>query len=129
MCATAAQRFKLAQLRVHESSTDSQAKLFRKSRRTGALLCYIGHLLTDTRHGLMVIAQVTQASNTAEREVAAEMLADAARAASPPITVGSDKNYDTAGSMASCRANRVTPHVAQSDGRAGGSAIDGRTTR
>src|SRR6185437_2408746 len=104
-------------------------KLFRKSRRTGALLCYIGHLLTDNRHGLLVNAQVTQAGGSAEREAAAEMLADAARLAGVPITVGADKNYDTAGFMAACRANRVIPHVAQNDGRAGGSAIDGRTTR
>jgi hypothetical protein len=73
---------------THESSTDSQAKLFRKSRRTGALLCYIGHLLTDNRHGLVVNAQVTQASGTAECDAAAEMLADAAQVASVPIMVG-----------------------------------------
>ncbi|WP_321917456.1 MULTISPECIES: IS5 family transposase [Paraburkholderia] len=114
---------------THESSTDSQAKLFRKSRRTGALLCYIGHLLTDNRHGLVVNAQVTQASGTAERDAAAAMLADAAQLAGVPITVGADKNYDTAGFVATCRANRVTPHVAQNDGRTGGSAIDARTTR
>ena len=77
----------------------------------------------------MVNAQVTQASGTAEREAAAQMLADAVQVAGVPITVGADKNYDTAGFVASCRANRVTPHVAQNDGRAGGSAIDGRTTR
>jgi IS5 family transposase len=74
-------------------------------------------------------AQVTQASGTAERDAAVEMLADAAQLASAPITVGADKNYDTAGFVASCRANRVTPHVAQNDGRAGGSAIDARTAR
>lgn len=45
------------------------------------------------------------------------------------ITVGADKNYDTAGFVATCRANNVTPHVAQNDARAGGSAIDARTTR
>ncbi|POR45779.1 hypothetical protein B0G62_1294 [Paraburkholderia eburnea] len=73
---------------THESSTDSQAKLFRKSRRTGALLCYIGHLLTDNRHGLVVNAQVTQASGTAERDAAAAMLAHAAQLAGVPITVG-----------------------------------------
>jgi hypothetical protein len=44
-----------------------------------------------------------------------------------PVEAG--KNYDMAGFVASCRANRVTPHVAQNDGREGGSAIDGRTTR
>ena len=114
---------------THESSTDSQARLFRKSRGTGALLCYLGHVLTDNRHGLVVNAQVTQASGTAERDAATEMLADAAHFADRPITVGADKNYDTAGFVATCRENRVTPHVAQNDGRSGGSAIDGRTTR
>ncbi len=114
---------------THESSTDSQARLFRKSRGTGAMLCYLGHLLTDNRHGLVVNAQVTPANGTAERDAATEMLADAAFLADRPITVGADKNYDTAGFVATCRANRVTPHVAQNDGRCGGSAIDGRTTR
>jgi IS5 family transposase len=114
---------------THESSSDSQAKLFRKSRNTGAMLCYIGQVLADNRHGLVVNAQVTQANGTAERDVAADMLADAARLAGKPITVGADKNYDTAGFVATCRANRVTPHVAQNDARAGSSAIDGRTTR
>jgi len=114
---------------THASGTDSQAKLFRKSRRTGALRCYIGHVLSDNRHGLVVNAQVTQASGTAERDAAADMVADAARLAGVPITVGADKNYDTAGFVANCRAHRVTPHVAQNTERAGGSAIDGRTTR
>jgi hypothetical protein len=57
------------------------------------------------------------------------MVADAARLAGVPITVGADRNYDTAGFVTNCRAHRVTPHVAQNTERAGGSAIDGRTTR
>jgi Transposase DDE domain len=114
---------------THESNTDAQARLFRKSRGTAAILCYMGHVLTDNRHGLVVNAQVTQANGTAVRDVAAEMLADAARFAGTSITVGADKNYDTADSVATCRAYNVTPHVAQNDGRAGGSAIDARTTR
>jgi hypothetical protein len=114
---------------THESSTDGEARLFRKRRRTGALLCYVGHVLTDNRHGLVVNTKVTPANGTAERDAAADMLADAARVADTPITVGADKNYDTAGFVATCRMHRVTPHVAQDDGRAGGSAIDGRTTR
>jgi hypothetical protein len=81
------------------------------------------------RHDVVVNAQVTQASGMAERDAAAQMLADAAQVASVSITVGAEKNYDTAGSVASCHANRVTPHVAQNGGRAGGSAIDSRTTR
>jgi IS5 family transposase len=114
---------------THQSTTDEQARLFRKSKGTGAMLCYMGHVLTDNRHGLVVNAQVTLATGTAERDCAAQMLADAASVAPRGITVGADKNYDTAGFRASCRSNRVTPHVAQNDGRAGGSAIDERTTR
>jgi hypothetical protein len=90
-----------------ESSTDSQAKSFRKSRRTGALRCYIGHLLMYNRYGPVMNAQVTQASGTAERDAAAQMLADAAQVASVPITVCADKNYDTVGFVANCRANGV----------------------
>src|ERR1700735_4119997 len=112
-----------------QSTTDEQARLFRKSKGTGAMLCYMGHVLTDNRHGLVVNAQVTLATGTAERDAAGQMLADAARVAPRAITVGADKNYDTAGFVASCRANRVTPHVAQNAGRPGGSAIDERTTR
>ena len=58
---------------THESSTDSEARLFRKSRGTGAVLCYLGHVLTDNRHGLVVNAQVTQANGTAERDAATDM--------------------------------------------------------
>ncbi|GAB3627498.1 hypothetical protein GCM10027419_23490 [Pandoraea terrae] len=93
------------------------------------MLCYMGHVLSDNRHGLLVNAQVTLASGTAERDAAADMLADAAQASSTPITVGADKNYDTAGFVQACRENAVTPHVAQNHARQGGSAIDGRTTR
>lgn len=114
---------------THESSTDAQARLFRKRRGTGAMLCYMGHVLTDNRHGLVVNAQVTQANGTPKRNATAEMLADAARFNSTPITVGARKNYDTRAFVATCRANNVTPHVAQNVGRAGGSAIDARTTR
>lgn len=114
---------------THESNTDNQAKMFRNNRRTGALLCYISHVLSDNWHGLVVNAQVTQASGTAERDAAADRLADAAQLADVPITVGADRNYDTPGFVANCRAHRVTPHAAQNQGRTGGSAIHGRTTR
>ena len=93
------------------------------------MLCYMGHVLTDNRHGLVVNVQVTLATGTAERDAAGLMLADAASVAPGAITVGADKNYDTTGFVGSCRANRVTPDVAQNDGLPGGSAIDERTTR
>jgi hypothetical protein len=72
---------------------------------------------------------MTLATGTAERRAAEQMRADVAGVASLAITVGAAKNYDTAGFVAGCGANRVTPQVAQNDGRPEGSAIEARTTR
>jgi len=79
----------------------------------------------ENRHGLVVNAQLTQASGTAEREAALALLSQRHKRA----TLGADKAYDTNGFVADLRALGVTPHVAQNDKRRGGSAIDGRTTR
>ena len=90
------------------------------------MLCYMGHVLMENRHGLVVDQRLTQASGTAEREAALEMLA--AQPGESQKTVGADKAYDTADFVADCRKIGVTPHVAQNtSGRA--SAIDERTTR
>ncbi|MCC7032557.1 MAG: transposase [Acidobacteria bacterium] len=86
-----------------------------------------GHVLMENRHGLVVQARATQATGTAERDAAIEMLR--AQGAGPGCTVGADKNYDTHGCVADVRALGVTPHVSQNLKRNGGSAIDGRTTR
>ena len=86
---------------THQSTTDEQARLFRKSKGTGPMLCYMGHVLTDNRHGPVVNAQVTLATGTSERDAAGQMLADAASVAPRAITVGADKNYDTAGFIGS----------------------------
>ena len=114
---------------THESKSDPEAKLYRKSDAAPALPSYLGHVMTDNRHGLVVDVQASQSDGRAEREVAAQMVGDAARAAGRRITVGADKAYDTRGFVKACRENEVTPHVAQNLGRRGGSAIDGRTTR
>lgn len=113
---------------THQSRTDPQARLYRKSQGTAAMLCYQGHVLTDNRHGLVVDVQASQANGTAERETAIDMLARVP-GGMRRITVGADKAYDTKGFVQSCRQQRVTPHVAQSLARRGGSAIDARTTR
>ena len=113
---------------THESTTDSDSRLYRKSQAAPAQLSYLGHVLTDNRHGLVVNVQASRSDGRAEREVAASMLADAARPGGR-ITVGADKGYDTRGFVAACRELGATPHVAQNIARAGGSAIDGRTTR
>lgn len=112
---------------THASTTDPEARLYRKSRGTEAKLAYLGHVLMDNRHGLVVQARATQATGTAERDAALAMLR--AHGVGPGCTLGADKNYDTRGFVADARALGVTPHVSQNTKRTGGSAIDGRTTR
>lgn len=111
---------------THESTTDPEARLAKKSRGAEAKLAYMGHLLTENRNGLVVDVRVTQASGTAEREAALEMLQHKPEAQS--VTVGADRAYDTKDFVAEVRGMNGTPHVAQNTaGRR--SAIDGRTTR
>jgi transposase len=113
---------------THESTSDPESRLYRKSNAAPALPSYLGHVLTDNRHGLVVNVQASQANGTAEREVAAQMLGEVA-GPDNRVTVGADKAYDTKGFVQACRDSNVTPHVAQNTTRKGGSAIDGRTTR
>ncbi len=111
---------------THVSTTDPDARLYRKSSSTGAVLGYLGHALMENRHGLIVGVTTTHASGTAERDAAVAMLS--ALPGNGRITVGADKGYDTADFVERVRALNVTPHVAQND-RSRRSAIDDRTTR
>lgn len=112
---------------THASTTDPEAKLYKKGHTTTAKLAYLGHAVSENRHGLIICATVTQASGTAERSAAIEML----RELSPPrrCTLGADKGYDTREFVRDARELSATPHVAQHLERRGGSAIDARTTR
>ena len=110
---------------THCSTTDPDARLFRKGAGKEAKLCHMGHLMTENRHGLIVDARLTEANGTAERATALDMIADNA---GPGSTVGADKNYDTAAFVAGCRKRGWTPHVSQNNTNRR-SAIDGRTTR
>jgi transposase len=111
---------------THASTTDPDARLYKKAAGQAAKLCHLGHVLMENGNGLVVAAAVTKASGTAEREAAIEMVG--ALEGSHRITVGGDKAYDTADFVADIRELGVTPHVAQNtNGRR--SAIDGRTTR
>jgi transposase len=115
---------------THASTTDPDARLYRKSNNTEARLAYLGHLLMENRHGLIVDAQATVADGFAEREAASHMLSTHWRhAPDRRRTVGADKAYDTADFVEQARQVGMTPHVAQNDTRRGGSAIDARTTR
>jgi transposase len=112
---------------THASTTDPQARLYRKSNNTAATLCYAGHLLMEHRSALIVDAELTIADGYAERATAIEMLTRLPKAARRR-TVAGDKGYDTKGFVAEVRALGFTPHVAQNTSRQR-SAIDGRTTR
>lgn len=114
---------------THQSTTDHEARLYKKSKGQEAKLSYLGHVLIDNRHGLLTQAQATLATGTAEREAAVEMLrAQRRKNRKKPMTVGGDKNYDTQDFVKKLRRLRATPHVAQNDTNRK-SAIDGRTTR
>ncbi len=112
---------------THESKTDPDALLFRKSPGTTAKVSYMGHVLMENRNGLVVQAKVTQATGKAEREAAVDLV-DALGGSRRLTLLGADKNYDTRGFVEEMRARNVTPHVAQNDTNRS-SAIDERTTR
>ncbi|QEZ45561.1 IS5 family transposase [Cupriavidus oxalaticus] len=100
---------------THQSKTDPDAKLYRKGK-TASELRYMGHTLSDNRHGLVVSAVVTHADGYAEREAAKAMLNDARQVANDPgieVTVGADKGYDAEEFVQACLDMKVTPHVAQ----------------
>jgi transposase len=111
---------------THASKTDADAKLFRKGKNQAAKLYFMGHAMIENRHGLVVQADATQATGTAERQTALAMIDRHAPGTTNQLTVGADKGYDTSDFVADLRQMCVTPHVAQ---KIKGSAIDGRTTR
>ena len=111
---------------THASTTDPEARLFKKGKGKEAKLCFMGHVLMENRHGLVVSPRLTAATGTAEREAAVGLVE--AVPGRHRITVGADKAYDTQEFVQSLRALQAAPHVAQNcKGRK--SAIDGRTTR
>ena len=99
---------------THESTTDADARLYRKGN-TASELRYMGHTLSDTRHGLIASAVVTTADGYAEREAAKVMIADAKQVADEEaqITLGADKGYDAAEFIDALTQLKVLPHVAQ----------------
>ena len=110
---------------THQSTTDPEARLYRKSQGSEAKLSYLGHALMENRHGFLVNTLVTQADGTAERDAALLMASQIPGV--KPVTLGGDKNYDTQELVRYLRDMKVTPHVAQNN-KNRRSAIDGRTT-
>ncbi len=110
---------------THASTTDPDARLYKKAAGQAAKLCHMGHVLMENRNGLVVDTSLTKATGTAERDAAIAMVEDLPD--SGRITLGSDKGYDTQDFVAEMRRLGVTPHVTQN--KKCRSAIDGRTTR
>ena len=112
---------------THQSTTDPQCRLARKSDGQPARLAYCGSVLIENRHGLVVDTELLPADGTAERDAAlrmAERIGGDGR-----VTLAADKGYDTQGVVRELRQMNVTPHVAQNQTGRRRSAIDGRTTR
>src|SRR5215471_7970000 len=111
---------------THESTTDPDARLFKKSKGSEAKLSYLGHVLMENRNGLLVQTFLTESNGRAERDAA--MLMAEAIPGDKRVTLGGDKNYDTQEFVRELRGMNITPHVAQNDSYRS-SAIDQRTAR
>ena len=116
----------------HASTTDPDARLYRKADGRESRLCFMGHVLMENRNGLAVDAALTRATGTAEREAALAMLGRRRR--SCRITLGADKAYDVTAFVQDLRGRKVTPHIAVNGavskrGVVRRTAVDGRTTR
>lgn len=117
---------------THASTTDPDARLYRKGNGQSSRLCFMGHVLMENRNGLVVDAALTHATGTAEREAALTMLDRQQRG--HRITLGADKACDVAGFVGDLRKRKITPHIAINGavsklGKPRKTAIDRRTTR
>lgn len=108
---------------THRSTTDPDAMLAKKARGQAARPSYCGHALIENRNGLVVGTGLSQATGTAEREVAIELIGNVGN--NKRKTLGADRSYDTKDFVAQCRDHNVTPHVATKQR----SSLDARTTR
>jgi transposase len=113
---------------THESTTDPDARLYKKSYGKESKLSYLGHALVENRNGLIAAAMVTHADGYAERDAALLMLAEKQQDRARRITVGADKAYDTEDFVRTARELNVTPHIASND-KNRSSNLDRRTTR
>jgi transposase len=114
--------------KTHESKTDPDARLYRKSYGQEAKLAYLGHTVVENGNGLIAAAMTTQADGRAERDAAILMVTGLTESGRRAITVGGDKAYDTRDFVGTMRELQATPHVRQNNTNRR-SAIDGRTTR
>ena len=108
---------------THQSTTDPEARLYKKSPGSAAKLCYMGHVEMENRNGLAVNSRLTQAHGRAEPSAALEMVEEIPGLRR--VTLGADKGYDRKEFVRELRDHNVTPHIAQKQS----SAVDRRTSR
>jgi transposase len=96
---------------THQSTTDPEARLYRKGMSEASLPHYMGHVITENRNGLVMAAMATQAGTAEERRAALKMLKRLKRGKA--TTLGADKGYQEEGFVGGLRAEQVTPHVAE----------------
>jgi transposase len=96
---------------THASVTDPDAQSYRKGNGQESKLCYMGHALMENRNGLVVDACVTQATGTAEREAALDMIEQIKT--EQRITLGADKGYDVAAFAKDLEEANVDAHLAR----------------
>ena len=93
---------------THASTTDKDARLYRKGAGQESRLAYLGHVLMENRNGLVAAAEATLATGTAEREAAARMSERLPKGA----TLGADKGYDAEAFVEGLKARGIEPHIA-----------------
>ena len=115
---------------THQSTTDPEARLYKKSTGSEAKLSYLGHVVMENRNGLLVRTMVTQADGTAERDAALRLAwkMTGKKPGTRRLTLGADKHYDTRDFVSTVRELQITPHVAQNNTNRS-SAMDERTPR
>jgi len=74
---------------THQSTTDPDARLYRKGSGHESRLCYLAHAIMENRNGLAICGEVTHATGTAERAAALAWLDE--RRSRRRITLGGDK--------------------------------------
>ena len=119
---------------THESTTDPEARLYKKGDGQPAKLCYMGHALMENRHGLAVLGGVSQATGTAERDEALKLIERHRGDRERRVTLGADKAYDVTAFVHALKTRKITPHIAvdghvRKSGKPRKTAIDGRTLR
>ena len=105
---------------THRSTTDPEARLYRKSSGQEARLCHIGHAISENRHGLIMSVDVTEANGRAERAAMIAMVDELRSVLIQPRTLGADRGFDSGPCMIELEQRGVEPHIAMRSGVIGG---------